>query len=145
MSAERIVESSTSPGPTGSRPEPAPESPLDPASLRYDERGLLPAIAQAHDTGAVLMQAWMTEATLRETLATGRVVYWSRRRGRWPKGETSGHVQRLVAARADCDRDCVLLLVEQTGPACHTGAPNCFFHSLATPPAAAGPPAAPGP
>lgn len=103
---------------------------LDPSELRYDERGLVPAIAQQHDSGEVLMLAWMSVDTLQETLATGRVVYWSRRRGRWPKGETSGHVQRLVAARADCDLDCVLLLVDQTGPACHTGRPTCFFQSL---------------
>ena len=103
---------------------------LDPGELRYDERGLVPAIAQQHDTGEVLMQAWMSVETLQETLATGRVVYWSRRRGRWPKGATSGHVQRLVAARADCDLDSVLLLVDQTGPACHTGRPTCFFQSL---------------
>ena len=103
---------------------------LDPSELRYDERGLVPVIAQQHDTGEVLMQAWMSVDTLQETLETGQVVYWSRRRGRWRKGETSGHVQRLVAARADCDLDCVLLLVDQTGPACHTGRPNCFFQSL---------------
>ena len=103
---------------------------LDPSELRYDERGLVPAIAQQHDTGEVLMQAWMSVDTLQETLETGQVVYWSRRRGRWRKGETSGHVQRLVAARADCDLDCVLLLVDQTGPACHTGRPNCFFQGL---------------
>ncbi len=115
--------------------EDARQTVLDPGTLRFDERGLVPAVAQQHDTGEVLMQAWMNLESLRETLATGRVVYWSRRRGRWPKGETSGHVQRLVAARADCDRDCVLLLVDQTGPACHTGARSCFFETL-TPPAA---------
>lgn len=103
---------------------------LDPGSLKYDERGLVPAIAQQHDTGEVLMQAWMSAETLRETLVSGRVVYWSRRRGRWPKGETSGHIQRLLEARTDCDLDCVLLIVDQTGPACHTGRPNCFFRRV---------------
>ena len=103
---------------------------LDPGALKYDERGLVPVIAQQHHTGEVLMQAWMSAETLRETLVSGRVVYWSRRRGRWPKGETSGHVQRLVEARADCDLDCVLLLVDQVGPACHTGRSNCFFQRL---------------
>lgn len=103
---------------------------LDPVALNYDERGLVPAIAQQHDTGEVLMQAWMSAETLRETLVSGRVVYWSRRRGRWPKGETSGHVQRLLEVRTDCDLDCVLLIVDQTGPACHTGRPNCFFRRV---------------
>ena len=113
---------------------------LDPGALKYDGRGLVPVIAQQHHTGEVLMQAWMSEETLRETLDTGRVVYWSRRRGRWPKGETSGHVQRLVEARADCDLDCVLLLVDQVGPACHTGRSNCFFQRLeADGPKGAGP------
>ena len=108
---------------------------LDPSVLRYDARGLVPAIAQQHDTGEVLMQAWMSRESLQETLATGRVVYWSRRRGRWPKGETSGHVQRLVEARTDCDLDCVLLLVDQTGPACHTGNRSCFFQAIGPAPA----------
>jgi len=116
-----------------------PESaaaPIDPSRLSYDSNGLLPVIAQQHDTGEVLMLAWMSEDTLRETLETGRVVYCSRRRGRWPKGETSGHVQRLVEARADCDLDCVLLRIDQTGVACHTGARSCFFRPLADSPPA---------
>jgi phosphoribosyl-AMP cyclohydrolase len=101
---------------------------LDPATLAYDARGLIPAIAQQHDTGEVLMLAWMNAASIARTLAEGRVVYWSRSRGEfWRKGDTSGHVQRLVEMRADCDRDCLLLLVDQTGPACHTGARSCFF------------------
>lgn len=101
---------------------------LDPATLAYDERGLIPAIAQQHDTGEVLMLAWMNAASIAQTLAEGRVVYWSRsRKAFWRKGDTSGHVQRLVEMRADCDRDCLLLLVDQTGPACHTGARSCFF------------------
>jgi phosphoribosyl-AMP cyclohydrolase len=105
---------------------------LDPATLTYDERGLIPAIAQQHDTGEVLMLAWMNAASIARTLAEGRVVYWSRSRGAfWRKGDTSGHEQRLVAMRADCDRDCLLLLVDQTGPACHTGARSCFFTPVA--------------
>lgn len=103
---------------------------IDIQNLRWDGRGLLPAVAQQHDTGEVLMQAWMSLDTLRETLDTGRVVYCSRSRGRWRKGDSSGNVQHLVEARADCDGDCLLLLVEQTGPACHTGARSCFFQPL---------------
>ena len=103
-----------------------------PDSLTYDANGLIPAVAQQHDTGEVLMMAWMSEATLRETLATGQVVYHSRRRGRWPKGETSGHTQRLISVHVDCDGDCLLLRVEQTGPACHTGAGSCFFQTIET-------------
>jgi phosphoribosyl-AMP cyclohydrolase len=100
----------------------------------WDGRGLVPAVAQQHDTGEVLMLAWMNEAALRETLATGRVCYWSRsRRALWRKGETSGHVQRLVEARLDCDGDAILLLVDQTGPACHTGERSCFFRSFGDP------------
>ena len=103
---------------------------IDADSLTYDERGLIPAIAQQHDTGEVLMLAWMTAGTIRESIRSGEVVYWSRRRGRWRKGETSGHVQRLVDIQADCDGDCVLLLVDQVGPACHTGNRNCFFRVI---------------
>jgi phosphoribosyl-AMP cyclohydrolase len=99
--------------------------------LAFDERGLVPAIAQRHDTGEVLMLAWMNEAALRETLSSGRVCYWSRaRQALWRKGESSGHTQRLVDFRIDCDNDTVLLLVEQTGPACHTNRPNCFFRAV---------------
>jgi phosphoribosyl-AMP cyclohydrolase len=102
--------------------------------VAWDGRGLVPAVAQQHDTGEVLMLAWMNEAALRETLATGRVCYWSRsRRALWRKGETSGHVQRLVEARLDCDGDAILLLVDQTGPACHTGERSCFFRSFGDP------------
>lgn len=104
---------------------------LDPAALRYDDRGLIPAIAQDHATGEVLMLAWMNEEAVRRTLDTGDVTYWSRSRGAfWIKGETSGHRQRLVAMRADCDADALLLLVDQTGPACHTGARSCFFQAM---------------
>ncbi len=97
-------------------------------SIAFDSAGLVPAIAQRHDTGEVLMLAWMNRDSVRETLATGRVTYWSRsRRALWRKGETSGHVQTLVAMRLDCDGDALLLSVDQTGPACHTNRSNCFF------------------
>jgi phosphoribosyl-AMP cyclohydrolase len=100
------------------------------ASLRFDAAGLIPAIAQARD-GEVLMLAWMNAASLAETLETGRVTYWSRSRGAlWRKGDTSGHVQRLVELRVDCDRDSLLLVVDQTGPACHTNRPSCFFTAV---------------
>ena len=109
----------------------APAEAFDPATLRYDASGLIPAIAQDAATGAVLMMAWMSPESIRATLATGRVTYWSRSRGAlWAKGETSGHVQRLVELRIDCDRDCLLVLVEQTGPACHTGRRSCFFTAV---------------
>ncbi len=99
--------------------------------LRFNGAGLIPAIAQQHDTGEVLMLAWMNRDAIAETLATGRVCYWSRSRGRlWRKGETSGNVQRLVALRVDCDSDTLLLLVDQHGPACHTGNRTCFFRAL---------------
>lgn len=104
---------------------------FDPATLRYDDRGLIPAIAQDHATGEVLMMAWMNAEAVARTLATGRVTYWSRSRAAfWVKGESSGHVQRLVEMRVDCDRDCLLVLVEQTGPACHTNRRSCFYSAL---------------
>lgn len=100
-------------------------------AVAFNGDGLVPAIAQQHDTGEVLMLAWMNRQSLNETLATGRVCYWSRsRQALWRKGETSGHVQRLVACRLDCDVDTLLLFVDQTGPACHTGARTCFFQSV---------------
>jgi phosphoribosyl-AMP cyclohydrolase len=100
---------------------------FDIASLAFDERGLIPAIAQSPD-GTVLMLAWMNAESLAATLATGEVTYWSRSRGElWRKGATSGHVQKLVDLRVDCDRDCLLLIVDQTGPACHTNRQSCFF------------------
>jgi phosphoribosyl-AMP cyclohydrolase len=103
---------------------------LDPETLRFNEAGLIPAIAQDPD-GTVLMLAWMNEESLAETLATGQVTYWSRSRQKlWRKGATSGHVQKLLEMRVDCDRDCVLMTVDQTGPACHTGARSCFFDKL---------------
>jgi phosphoribosyl-AMP cyclohydrolase len=105
--------------------------PFDPAMLRYDAAGLLPVIAQDHATGGVLMLAWMNADAVARTLETGRVTYWSRsRQAFWIKGETSGHVQRLVEMRVDCDRDCLLVLVDQTGPACHTNRRSCFFTAI---------------
>ncbi len=99
--------------------------------VRFDVAGLVPAIAQSHTTGEVLMMAWMNRAALTETLATGRVCYWSRSRlSLWRKGETSGNIQRLVELRLDCDGDCILMVVEQTGPACHTGRRSCFFNAV---------------
>jgi len=104
---------------------------FDPSTLRYDDRGLIPAIAQDHTTGDVLMMAWMNAEAVAKTLATGRVTYWSRsRQAFWVKGETSGNVQKLVDFRLDCDRDCLLLMVEQTGPACHTNRRVCFYTSV---------------
>jgi phosphoribosyl-AMP cyclohydrolase len=101
------------------------------ASLKLTADGLIPAIAQQHDTGEVLMMAWMNLESLDETLATGRVCYWSRSRGKlWRKGESSGQVQHLKELRLDCDGDTLLLLVDQTGPACHTGRRNCFYNAL---------------
>jgi phosphoribosyl-AMP cyclohydrolase len=99
--------------------------------LKYDERGLIPAVAQDATTGEVLMLAWMSAEALRRTLETRRATYWSRsRRSLWVKGETSGHAQEVVEVRADCDGDAVLLRVNQTGPACHTGARSCFFEEV---------------
>jgi phosphoribosyl-AMP cyclohydrolase len=101
------------------------------ATLKRDADGLVPAIAQDHRTGEVLMLAWMDQEALRRTLATGRATYWSRSRGAyWAKGETSGHIQRVRAVAVDCDRDALLLSVEQSGPACHTGTPSCFATAL---------------
>ncbi len=104
---------------------------FDPQTLKYDDRGLLPAIAQDHASGEVLMLAWMNAEAVARTLASGRVTYWSRSRQEfWEKGATSGHVQELVEMRIDCDRDCLLVLVRQTGPACHTGRRSCFFTAV---------------
>jgi phosphoribosyl-AMP cyclohydrolase len=97
----------------------------------FDARGLVPAIAQQHDTGEVLMVAWMNREAIEESLRTGRACYWSRSRGAlWRKGETSGQVQALIELRLDCDGDTVLLLVDQTGVACHTGRRSCFFRAV---------------
>jgi len=103
---------------------------FDPDTLRYDASGLICAVAQQHDTGEVLMVAWMDAEALRRTLATGRGTYWSRSRQQyWIKGETSGNIQRVLQVRRDCDGDAVLLLVDQHGPACHTGTHSCFDSS----------------
>ena len=100
-------------------------------ALKPNRDGLIPAIAQQQDTGEVLMMAWMNTTALDETLATGRVCYWSRSRQKlWRKGESSGQVQMLKEMRIDCDGDTLLLLVDQTGPACHTGRKSCFFHHI---------------
>lgn len=105
--------------------------PFDPQTLRYDEKGLIPAIAQDHATGQVLMVAWMNVQAVEQTLQTGRVTYWSRsRQAFWVKGESSGNVQKLVDLRIDCDRDCLLVIVNQTGPACHTFRQSCFFTAV---------------
>ncbi|MDO9524797.1 MAG: phosphoribosyl-AMP cyclohydrolase [Gemmobacter sp.] len=104
---------------------------FDPLTLKYDANGLIPAIAQDHATGEVLMMAWMNAESLTRTIASGQVTYWSRSRSAfWAKGETSGHVQRLVELRIDCDRDCLLVRVDQTGPACHTNRRSCFFTAV---------------
>ena len=108
--------------------------PIDRAldAIKFDSDGLVPAIAQQHDTGEVLMMAWMSRESVRITLAEGRACYWSRsRRALWRKGETSGHVQRIVEMRLDCDADALLLRVESVGGiACHTGRRRCFFNRL---------------
>ena len=104
---------------------------FDPASLKYDANGLIPCIAQDHATDEVLMMAWMNATSVAQTLATGRVTYWSRSRAAfWVKGDTSGHVQHLVELRIDCDRDCLLVRVDQTGPACHTNRRSCFYTAV---------------
>lgn len=104
---------------------------FDPASLKYDAHGLVPAIAQDAASGEVLMMAWMNAEAVARTLETGRVTYWSRsRQSFWVKGESSGHVQSLREMRVDCDRDCLLLLVAQEGPACHTNRRTCFYTAV---------------
>ena len=101
------------------------------AAIAFDRDGLVPVVAQQHDSGEILMMAWMNRAAIVETLRAGQAVYWSRSRGKlWRKGETSGQVQRVVDLRLDCDGDTILLLVDQTGVACHTGRRNCFFRAL---------------
>jgi phosphoribosyl-AMP cyclohydrolase len=100
-------------------------------ALCFDVNGLVPAIAQQHDTGEVLMMAWMNKDAVTETLTTGRVCYWSRSRGAlWRKGETSHQFQHLKEFRIDCDGDTILLQVEQEGVACHTGRRDCFFRAV---------------
>ena len=101
------------------------------AAIQFDPQGLVPAIAQQRGTGEVLMMAYMDRAAVAETMRTGRVCYWSRsRKAPWRKGDTSGHIQALVELRVDCDGDTLLVEVEQTGVACHTGRHNCFFRAV---------------
>ncbi len=101
--------------------------------IKYDEKGLVPAIVQDMHTGKILMQAYMNQQSLEMTLQTGNATYWSRSRQKlWMKGETSGHIQKVHQILLDCDADSLVLLVEQTGPACHTGNPTCFYRTLAT-------------
>ena len=106
------------------------QSELDPdlaARLKRDDDGLVAAVVQQHDTGEVLMLAWMDDEALHRTLTTGLATYWSRsRRMLWVKGETSGHHQRVRSVALDCDGDTVLVRVDQEGPACHTGSRTCF-------------------
>lgn len=103
---------------------------FDADTLKFDDNGLIPAIAQ-DETGAVLMMAWMNKEAVQKTLATGKVTYWSRsRQSFWVKGETSGHLQELIDLRVDCDRDCLLMIVRQTGPACHTNRRSCFYTAI---------------
>ncbi len=101
------------------------------SKVKFDMNGLVPVIAQQAGSGKVLMLAWMNETALRQSLLTGEVTYWSRSRGElWRKGATSGHVQALRGIALDCDGDAILLQVDQTGPACHTGAESCFFKTI---------------
>ena len=103
---------------------------FDPASLIYNDQGLIPVVAQ-DESGDVLMLAWMNAQAVSRTLDTGRVTYWSRSRGAfWVKGETSGHTQELIDLRVDCDRDSLLVIVRQAGPACHTNRHSCFYTSV---------------
>lgn len=99
--------------------------------VEFDAQGLIPAIAQDHESGQVLMMAWMNRDSLEETIRTGQVCYWSRSRGKlWRKGESSGQQQRLVELRIDCDGDTILMKVDQKGVACHTGRRSCFYRAL---------------
>ena len=104
---------------------------FDPSNLTYNTAGLIPCIAQDATNGDVLMMAWMNAEAVAKTLETGKVTYWSRsRKSFWIKGESSGHVQELVDLRVDCDQDCLLALVNQTGPACHTNRRSCFYTAV---------------
>jgi phosphoribosyl-AMP cyclohydrolase len=99
--------------------------------LAYDANGLIPAVVQQHDTGEVLMVAYMNRESLAETIETGKTWFWSRSRQKyWMKGESSGHVQDVVEIRYDCDADCLLVLVDQRGSACHTMERSCFYRTL---------------
>ena len=107
---------------------------MTPEELSYNADGLICAVAQQYDTKEVLMVAWMDAEAVRRTLDTGRATYFSRSRQQyWVKGETSGHTQRVVQVRHDCDADTLLVLVDQTGPACHTGTRSCFDESRSVP------------
>ncbi len=107
---------------------------LEPAALTYDAAGLIPAIVQHHATREVLMMAWMDHEAVRRTCATGTTWFWSRSRSEyWNKGATSGNVQHVAEVRYDCDADCLLVLVQPVGPACHTGEPTCFYRTLCGP------------
>lgn len=100
-------------------------------AIAFDRDGLVPVIAQQHDTGEVLMMAWMNRAAIEATLASGEVTYWSRSRmSLWRKGESSGQTQRLVQLLIDCDGDTLLVRVDQKGVACHTGRRSCFFRAV---------------
>ncbi len=104
---------------------------FDPSTLQFNDSGLIPAIAQDEVTGEVLMMAWMNAEAVSRTMQSRKVTYWSRsRQNFWIKGETSGHVQELVDLRVDCDRDCLLVIVRQTGPACHTNRRTCFYTAI---------------
>ena len=104
---------------------------FDPQTLKYDANGLLPVITQCSENGEVLMLAWMNADAVTQTLATKKVTYWSRsQQNFWVKGQTSGHTQELVDLRYDCDQDCLLALVLQVGPACHTNRRSCFYTSV---------------
>ena len=104
---------------------------FDPSTLAYNDAGLIPAVAQDSRSKDVLMMAWMNEEAVKKTFETGKATYWSRsRKSFWVKGETSGHTQKVVDIRIDCDRDCILLLVEQIGPACHTNRMSCFYTTV---------------
>jgi phosphoribosyl-AMP cyclohydrolase len=112
---------------TGLARSPSALDPAVAARLKRDRDGLVAAVVQQHGTGEVLMVGWMDDEALHRTLTSGRATYWSRSRGDyWVKGETSGHVQRVRSVALDCDGDALLIQVDQTGPACHTGAPTCF-------------------
>ena len=120
----------TPPRPRG--PDDLDRSPGDLDSLRFDDRGLIPVIAQDAESGEVLMMAWANRTALQATLAEGRMVYWSRSRQElWRKGDTSGHVQHWQELRVDCDTDVIVARIHQEGAACHTGERSCFFRSLA--------------
>ena len=104
---------------------------FDPTTLSYNAAGLIPAIVQDETSGEVLMMAWMNQEAIRKTLQSGSVTYWSRSRQTfWIKGESSGHTQTLIDLRVDCDRDCLLIIVRQIGPACHTNRRSCFYTAI---------------